>query len=433
MKCQGCGHDYPNTISRCPRCRLSSRRGPKSSDSRLIEFPRKTRAISQSEPAEASLPAWRVELNERVRAIKAKRGSGPDSETLAPNVGEDDIERGAIAVRQEEPRSKVRPAPGREVATLAAEAGRGESEHRGSSYQPERAARATGRANNSIVEAALTRVRKASENASRAALPKIEPVRAAQPGAKTSLALDKEATARVLEPAAEIKPRPAPKTISLPEISQPPVERPAPVEFVPASLPPVEEKAELKPAADPLDSPLPAATHSTESPKTIVLDEIEPMDYLEAEVRKVDQVLSKEFAKNDSPSLVTHLVLNVVDLLTIAMSCSPFLAIIMITNGSLASLHTRIAMGGIVALVAFLYLSLTQSLCGKTFGMMFTGTRILDNQTSQAPSPQRALLRTAGYFVAAAPALLGLIWAAGNGKRRGWQDIIAGTFVAHDF
>lgn len=435
MKCQGCGHDYPNTISRCPRCRLSSRRGSTSSDSRLIEFPRKARAISQSEPAEASLPAWRVELNERVRAIKAKRGGGPESETLSASVAEsDDIERNAVNVRQDETRSKVRPSPGREVATLAAEAVRGEFDQTGSSYQPARAARSTGRANTSIVEAALTRVRKASENASRAALPKIEPVRAAQPGAKSSLALDREATARVLEPATEIKPRPAPKTISLPEISRPPVERPAPVEFVPSvSTPPVTEKAGSKHSADPLDSPLPTVTHSTESPKTIVLDEMEAMDYLEAEVRKVDQVLSKEFAKNDSPSLVTHLVLNVVDLLTIAVSCSPFLAIILITNGTLASLQTRVAMGGIIALVAFLYLSLTQSLCGKTFGMMFTGTRILDDQTSEAPSAQRALLRTAGYFIAAAPALLGLLWAAGNRKRRGWQDFIAGTFVAHDF
>jgi uncharacterized RDD family membrane protein YckC len=190
---------------------------------------------------------------------------------------------------------------------------------------------------------------------------------------------------------------------------------------------------DVKPSAGPFDSPPPALKDTIESPKVLVLDEIEPMDYLEAEVRKVDQVLSKEFAKNDSPSLITHLVLNIVDLLTVAVSCSPFLAIILITNGSFASPHTRAAMGGVIALVTFLYLALTQCLCGKTFGMMFTGTRILDNRTSEPPSAQRALLRAAGYFIAVAPALLGLLWAAGNRKRRGWQDLIAGTFVAHDF
>ena len=435
MKCQGCGHDYPNTISRCPRCRVSSRRGSKSSDSRLIEFPRKARAVSQSEPAEAELPAWRVELNERVRAIKAKRGSNSEPEPISSNAAEPgDAERSAVNVRQDEKRSRVRPAPVREVAALAAEAARDEFNPPGLSFQRAQDARLSGRPNNSIVEAALTRVRRATENASRAALPKIEPVRNAQPSAAGSLAVDREATARVLEPAAEIKPRPAPKTIPLPEISQSQIERPMPVEVAPrVAAPPVTQKVEVKQSVDFFDAPPPISKGAVESPKILVLDETEPLDYLEAEVRKVDQALSKEFAKNDSPSLVTHLVLNMVDLLTIVVSCSPFLAIILITNGSLASLQTRVAAVAIIAMVAFLYLSMTQCLCGKTFGMMFTGTRILENRTSERPSASRALLRTAGYFIAAAPALLGILWAAGNHKRRGWHDLIAGTFVAHDF
>jgi uncharacterized RDD family membrane protein YckC len=438
MKCHGCGHDYPNTISRCPRCRLSSRRGSKSTDSRLIEFPRKARTTLQSEPAEASLPAWRVELNERVRAIKAKRGSEPD--TLSSSIEEsNEIERGPVAVRQEEVRSRVRAATGRDLPTITpAEAARDEFNPPGSSYQPAQPSRSTGRANTSIVEAALTRVRRASENASRAALPKIEPARPVQPSATGALALDREATARVLEPAAEIKPRPAPRTIPLPEISQPPVERPAPVEVASSAVahsasPSVVEKVDVKHSIHPGDSFAPVASSPVGSSKILVLDEIEPMDYLEAEIRKVDKVLSKEFAKNDSPSLGTHLVLNIIDLLTIAVSSSPFVAIILITNGSLASFQTRVAVCLMIALVTFLYFALTQCLCGKTFGMMFTGTHILEARTSEPPSAQRALLRSAGYFIAAAPALLGLLWSAFDRKRRGWQDIIAGTFVASDF
>src|SRR5215216_2283827 len=124
MKCQGCGHEYPNTISRCPRCRLSSRRGSKSSDSRLIEFPRKARQTSQSEPAEAALPAWRVELNERVRAIKARRDNSISETDIlssaAPGLAE--MERGSVAVRQEEARSRVRPSSARMASAIAAEA-----------------------------------------------------------------------------------------------------------------------------------------------------------------------------------------------------------------------------------------------------------------------------------------------------------------------
>src|SRR5215216_4693892 len=108
MKCQGCGHEYPNPISRCPRCRLSSRRGSKTSDSRLIEFPRKARPVSQSEPADAALPAWRVELNERVRAIKARRDNSISETDIlsATATGLTEMERSSVSVRQEEARSR---------------------------------------------------------------------------------------------------------------------------------------------------------------------------------------------------------------------------------------------------------------------------------------------------------------------------------------
>jgi uncharacterized RDD family membrane protein YckC len=402
----------------------------------LIEFPRKSRAISQPESPEASLPAWRVELNERVRAIKARRGASSSEADALSDAIEDlnEIERSKVAVRQEELRPKARTAQTRVASTIAIDAMQDEFRQPESSFQPARPARATGRGNDSIVEAALTRVRRASENASRAALPKIEPARPVQQSTNGSLAMDREATARALEPTTEIRQRPTPKSIPLLEVSHSRVEKPEPVEITPLPpAPPVIEKLETKPSIDAQDLITSTVEAPTESPRTLVLDEIEPMDYLEAEIRKVDQVLSKEFAKNDSPSIATHLVLNIVDLLAIALSCSPFFAIALISNVSLESIETRVAMGGIMALVAFLYLSLTQCLCGKTFGMMFTGTRILEARTSEPPSAQRALLRSIGYFVAAAPALLGLLWAAGNRKRKGWHDIIAGTIVAHDF
>ena len=434
MKCQGCGHEYPNTISRCPRCRLSSRRGSRSSDSRLIEFPRKARTPLQSEPPGTSLPAWRVELNERVKAVKARRGNSASENEALPVAATDlnEVERGKVAVRQEEVRSRSRSAQTR-AATIAIDALQQEFNQPDADFQPARPVRSTARGNDSIVEAALTRVRRASENASRAALPKIEPAKPPQQ-TKGALAVDREATARALEPTAEIRPKPAPKTIPLQEVAQPRIERPEPIELSQlAAAPPRTEQLEVKRSIDAQDLVSSITDAPADSPRTLILDEIEPMDYLEAEIRKVDQVLSKEFAKNDSPSIGTHLVLNIIDLFTIALSSVPFVALILISNGSLESIETRIAVGGIIALVAFSYLALTQCLCGKTFGMMITGTRILDARTSEHPSAQRAIIRSAGYFLAVAPALLGIFWAAANRKRRGWQDLIAGTIVAHDF
>jgi uncharacterized RDD family membrane protein YckC len=404
MKCHGCGHEFPNTSARCPRChRSTTRRARTSTDSRLLEFPRRTRVTTPAETSAPPLPAWRVELNEKVRAIRANRGtSTPAPESAVEETATSFDARTSVSVRQDEARDSVD-----RNGNVRAVAPRPESNQ---------SPAATGRrSSNNIVEAALTRVKRATENASRAALPKIEPARSIQGSLGT-----RQATARVLDPIPEVEPTveftPAPR----PEVVQPSAVKAEQVDEIAIATP---EAAVSEPYVD--DAP--------EPPPVLVLDELEPLDYLEAEVRKVDKALGAEFLRNESPSIVTHAVIGVVDLLAVAISCSPFLAIVMIADGSFSILQTRFATGAIVAMIAFFYLALTQCLCGRTFGMMLTNTRVVDAQAFEAPAPSQALLRTAGYFIAAAPALIGIIWAAFDYKHRGWQDFISGTVVVRDF
>ncbi|MEK6324816.1 MAG: RDD family protein [Acidobacteriota bacterium] len=295
--------------------------------------------------------------------------------------------------------------------------------------QSESSATPTRRSSNNIVEAALTRVKRASENASRAALPKIEPARSVQATTQVSLAVDRQATARALDPAPEIESRadftPAPR----PEVVQSPIVKPVRVETS------FREKRRVEPTviADSTKSQTSIIANAPEPAPKFVLDEIEPLDYLEAEVRKVDKALGAEFLRNESPSIFTHAVIGVVDLLALTLTCSLFLAFIRIADGSFSTTQTRLASAAIVALISFFYLALTQCLCGRTFGMMLTNTRVVDALTFDAPSPSQALVRTAGYFVAAAPALAGIFWAALNRRHRGWQDFLSGTVVVRDF
>ena len=82
MKCVGCGHSFTNSSPRCPRChRSTSKRGRNSKDSRLLEFPKHAGVATQPVVAAPALPAWRLELNEKVRAIKARKASSDPSET----------------------------------------------------------------------------------------------------------------------------------------------------------------------------------------------------------------------------------------------------------------------------------------------------------------------------------------------------------------
>jgi uncharacterized RDD family membrane protein YckC len=274
-----------------------------------------------------------------------------------------------------------------------------------------------------------------------------------------SLSMDKEATARALEVTIELSPKPL---IPAPPLAnprtQPPQARPKDLSTTP----------DLSPEVDPPDSlvltsrteqqqtlhvepvrtvdPQPAPPRTVIDPpvsdldseeaeiRVRVLDEDEPLDYLQAEIRKIDRKRAEEeFAHNESPSLGVHAVIAVVDLLTIAVSSIPFMVVIRIMDGNLGDGRTEIAAGLIVLLVAFFYLAVTQCLSGKTFGMMMTNTRVVDVYTFEAPSGQRLLLRTIGYFVAIAPATLGLIWIAFNRYRRGWHDVISGTRVVRDF
>jgi uncharacterized RDD family membrane protein YckC len=375
MKCHGCGHEFLNKAGRCPRChRATSKRGRPAEESRLLEFPRRPRLVTSTEPTAPSLPAWRIELNEKVRAIREKR--------VASNL--ETASAQGIEAAQET--TRISSASNQQTA-------------------PSR------RTSDSIVEAALSRVRRASEHASRAALPKIEPVKSIPSGSPVSVVADRQATARALAPAPQAEVEPA----SRPEVVSPPI---------------------MKPQSRRFDSSVSDTSNdegAAQYPSVLAIDEIDPLDYLEAEIRKVDRALGAEFLRNESPSIFTHAVIALVDLVVLAATCAPFLAIIKIACGSLVSAQTRLGSALIVALLSFFYLALTQCLCGRTFGMMLTNTRVVDAVSFESPPPLQALLRTAGYFIAAAPAMLGFVWAAFNRKHRGWQDFFSGTMVVRDF
>src|SRR5690349_11780412 len=208
MNCSGCGHNYPNTLTRCPRCKmLSGRRTQRASDSRLIEFPRKARLAEQAETTNTALPQWRQDLNEKVRAIQARRNN--------PAMAS------ASAARSEEVEIAAANFDSRRKGHATGDSNVLADEHaaRLDALSHETlAAEAPARNANPIVEKALSRVRRASENARREYLPKIEPAKPVRP----TYAVENEATARALEPTAEVSVKETPA--AWPEIAPAPVE-----------------------------------------------------------------------------------------------------------------------------------------------------------------------------------------------------------------
>ncbi len=64
-----------------------------------------------------------------------------------------------------------------------------------------------------------------------------------------------------------------------------------------------------------------------------------------------------------------------------------------------------------------------------TPGKMIIGAKIIDANTGGPASTGKLVLRYVGYYVAAIPLMLGILWVAWDPRKQGWHDKIAGTMV----
>lgn len=80
-------------------------------------------------------------------------------------------------------------------------------------------------------------------------------------------------------------------------------------------------------------------------------------------------------------------------------------------------------------LVAFLYFPFFWARGGQTPGMRPFGLRVVRDRDGGRIGWGTAFLRLVGLWVAGAVFYLGYIWIFIDKRRRGWQDLIAGTIV----
>jgi uncharacterized RDD family membrane protein YckC len=66
---------------------------------------------------------------------------------------------------------------------------------------------------------------------------------------------------------------------------------------------------------------------------------------------------------------------------------------------------------------------------GFTPGKYALSARVVDADTGQPLSSARAVLRYVGYFLAAMPFCIGLLWVAFDRRKQGWHDKLANSVV----
>jgi uncharacterized RDD family membrane protein YckC len=96
-------------------------------------------------------------------------------------------------------------------------------------------------------------------------------------------------------------------------------------------------------------------------------------------------------------------------------------------NGGAAGAFFVILLIGIF--LAFLYFPFFWARGGQTLGMKPFGLRVVRDRDGGRIGWGTALLRLVGLWVAGAVFWLGYIWIFVDKRRRGWQDLIAGTVV----
>ncbi len=431
MKCSRCGHDYPSTSARCTRCgHLVIHENSSGGKSQLIAFPLRARMPEKKQEKSQELPAWREELKAVVQARKAQQQATIDSAELPKNSAQTAVDSTSF--------------------------GNGE---------------AANKSPNPTLEAALLRARRANEKAMQSALGRIEPARRVEAVAMRTT--DTTATALVREPEeayfvepdlqAEDRKQTAESRQENYTFSQP-SERSElsklKTQNIESILPTDGRNPEVKEGKETADfqtfrtngrkgeAAEGKTLHATISPhierkpqnstlnpqpstlKVVkCLDENCALDYLDAEVQKVERD-SRRSAQKRQPELVMQIMILLTDGLVIGLSCAPFLALARLMLGSFA-LGWQVNLTIILMIAAF-YLFMTQLLCGKTFGMMQTKTHIVEAGTNVPPSLARTGLRTIGFFVSLLAAGFGFFWMAIDRDGRSWIDIVSGTLVVRD-
>jgi uncharacterized RDD family membrane protein YckC len=133
--------------------------------------------------------------------------------------------------------------------------------------------------------------------------------------------------------------------------------------------------------------------------------------------------------ENDIAPLLPRALAGLLDLLAVAFLSSPFAAIIELTNGNWSDWRVVATMTTIVAVVMFLYLTVSTALAGRTWPMSLFGLYTVDAETALAPRLGQCVRRSIVYALSLATLGLGVLYALFDAEHRAAHDHFSGTVV----
>lgn len=405
MKCPRCGFVQSAAQQTCRYC------GSKLAPSVLIPFP-KVRGSSTTEQASTpEVPEWRVELRERVRAIRARKGLQVNPSSAQPSL--------APSVESPSSAKTVHPDPATRQNRRA-----GDGRERGVAAREQAPAAAkkplVGDSREGISPGRAART---------SSIPSPETPPEQHPGRAEKSALHGSVPASAIgEPRRDMGTAPSEKELVAHATVS--TKGTAPASLTPdakstpgASARPIE--ARTLPEEDWLED------GALKLPASADADAVRPsLAEGAADLKEQIPALSREIADPIGPAgLFRRLYAGVVDVGVITFACLPFVSCVELAQGNLTDWRVLALVGVVAAVVGFIYLSLLLTMGGRTVGMAAAGLLVLDARTMDLPSFFQVVLRVVGLLLGIAPFGVGLFWVLVDRERRTFSDLFSRTIV----
>jgi uncharacterized RDD family membrane protein YckC len=453
MQCPSCRAVYSNGLDLCPRCKTPAARvspdvhlkSNRHATETHANAPGHTRKEAAGNPAteasatavvtpaastliefpgagRAARPQWRKELSERVREIQERRAR--EAEREAQQLAQRKLDQRAPAAASTHAPSTAAPAAST-VASSSASPAAPSTPQLGLVPQPDMPAV------NPIVAAALKRIERARQ-------PPQMPSRARVGGGGAATAVARVAEEQfedetlpenliapvpVPSPAIAATASPAPETVAEVAAVERTLEATREHGLVVVQTPPTPrqvQKAEPVIKTEPVSKPQPKRVFAEAVDDTFLdrLEEPAPVNTAQP--------------YDDHAPVFKRLAGALIDMLVIAFASTPFAAIIELTNGNWTDIRVASAMGAIVLLVMFLYLSASTALAGRTWGMSVVSLRAVDADTGSCPTTWQAVGRALLYMLSLATVGLGILYAIFDAEGRTAHDHLSGTAVVRE-
>ena len=344
MQCPSCGALQEAGVEQCPVCEVtlkaSEPMSPDPADSLTVESESAKPHQSQSKLIEfpgvfrSTVPQWRKELSERVREVQEKR---------AREAALESAEYVALNSRESSEPPLLELLPHAEVAPL-----------------------------NPLVTAALRRIERAHQ--------------AAQ-GTNRMSATPSAAVAYEEDYCVETLPE-----FEIAAVAAIGSREPQMLESQKESQPVQPEKPHNLVVVPPI--PRSAPTEPTPKPRRMIAENDPALNYLDS----VPTSLRVDVVKYRHAPAYARILGAIIDLIVVAAFCSPFAALVQLTNGDWRDPRVIATVAILFAVMSFLYFTISTALTGRTWGLRLFSLRVVDARTGLIPTGKQSAGRALVYL-----------------------------------